>query len=57
MAAAAAELAKAAQAVLMAAEAEKIDLNSMGFGALRTALAKYQEVRGPELRHSTQAIS
>lgn len=45
MAAGAEELAKAAQAVLMAAEAEKIDLNGTGFGALRTALAKYQEVR------------
>ena len=45
MEAAAEELAKAAQAVLMAAEAEKIDLNGTGFGALCTALAKYQEVR------------
>jgi hypothetical protein len=40
---AAEELAKAAQAVLIAAEAEQIVLDSMGLSALRAALAKYRE--------------
>jgi len=43
---AAEELAKAAQAVLRAAEAERIDLDSMSLNALRAALAEYREVRG-----------
>jgi hypothetical protein len=46
VATAADELARAAHAVLMAAEAEQIDVNSMGFGALSTALARYREARG-----------
>lgn len=40
---AAEELAKAAQTVVIAAEAEQIALESMGLSALRSALAKYRE--------------
>ena len=40
---AAEELAKAAQAVLIAAKVEQIVLDSMGLSALRAALAKYRE--------------
>jgi len=40
------ELATAAQAVLVAAEAEQIVLNNMVLEALRDALARYREVHG-----------
>ena len=43
---AAEELAMAAQAVLIAAEAEQIVLNNMVLEALRDALARYREVHG-----------
>jgi hypothetical protein len=42
---AAEELARAAQAVLIAAEAEPMDFHGMGLGALRAALARYREAR------------
>ena len=42
---AAEDLAKAAQAVLIAAEAEQIVLSRMGLNGLREALAKYRAVR------------
>jgi hypothetical protein len=38
------ELAQAAQAVLIAAEAEHVVLDSMDLSALRAALARYQDV-------------
>ncbi len=41
---AAADLAKAAQAVLIAAEAEQIAVKSAGINALRDALTKYREL-------------
>jgi hypothetical protein len=40
------ELAQAAQAVLMAAQAEQIDFDSMSLSVLRAALAKYRAARG-----------
>ena len=43
---AAEELAKAAQTVLRAAEAEQIDLRGAGFAALRAALARYRQAGG-----------
>jgi hypothetical protein len=41
---AAEELAKAAQAVLIAAEAEQVVLDSMDLSALRAALGRYRDV-------------
>jgi len=41
---AAEDLAKAAQAVLMAAEAEQLVLDSMDLSALRAALGRYRDV-------------
>jgi len=43
---AAEELSKAAQAVLIAAEADQIVLNSARLNELRAALARYRDVRG-----------
>ncbi|TMC13478.1 MAG: hypothetical protein E6J29_06640 [Chloroflexi bacterium] len=43
---AAEELANAAQAVLLAAEAGRADLDSPDLGALRSALARYRKLRG-----------
>lgn len=43
---AAEDLAKAAQAVLIAAEAEQNIVDRMGLSALREALTKYREVYG-----------
>jgi hypothetical protein len=42
---AAEELARTAQAVLIAAEAEPIDFDGMGLGALRAALVRYRQAR------------
>jgi hypothetical protein len=42
---AAEELARAAQVALIAADAEPIDVEGMGLGALRAALARYREAR------------
>jgi hypothetical protein len=42
---AAEELARAAQSVLVAAQAEAIDFHGMGLAALRAALARYREAR------------
>jgi hypothetical protein len=46
VAAAAEELATAAEAVLTSAKAEQVNENAMGLGALRAALARYREARG-----------
>jgi hypothetical protein len=45
---AAAELERAAEAVLMAAEAEQVDPDSLRLSALRTALARYRQARAAE---------
>jgi hypothetical protein len=42
---AAEEMARAAQAVLIAAEAEPTDFDGIGLGALRGALVRYREAR------------
>jgi hypothetical protein len=44
---AAEDLAEAARAVLTAAEAARLDLDRMGLVALRAALTRYLEARGP----------